>query len=139
MKSIDNIKAKALRIGACDLVSDVEDFASLAKLFFSPQGREFCERHNFPTMTLARRIKTKIKPYDIYVDAGEMTSTKHRIALIGNTHAKVVAKGTEAVYMIILMHGATVEIDASNYAVIKVINISGGEVAIHKDNTTRLL
>lgn len=140
MKKIENIKAKAIEIGACDKIGEVKDFASLAKLFFSPQGREFCENNNFPSLAQWRGVRQGVEPFGIYVNSGDMELCNcHKVALIGKTHAKIKVSGTECVRLIILMHGATAEIEAYNYAVLKVVNISGGEVAIHNDNTTRIL
>lgn len=140
MKKINDIKTKALTIGACDKICGVTDYASLVKLFFSPQGQEFCEANNFPTHSYFKAIKNDVKPYNVFVDCGDMTIANiPHIALVGKTHANIRLSGLDSVYTVMLMHGATAHVEASNYAVIKIVNISGGDVAIHNDNTTKIL
>lgn len=140
MNKINDIKATALSIGACDKICKVTDYASLVKLFFSPQGQEFCETNNFPTHSYFKVIKKDVKPHNVFVDCGQISIfNTPQIALVGKTHAKIKVSGLDSVYTVMLMHGATAEIEASDYAVLKIVNISGGEVAIHNDNTTRIL
>lgn len=140
MERIDDIKTDALNIGACCKIEEVTNYPQLAELFFSAQGREFCERNNFPSIEHFRTIKEEMKPYNIFVDAGDIEiSNTHKIALIGSTHAKIKAKGVQAVHLVMLMHGATAEIEATNYAVVKLVNISGGDVAIRQDIMTKIL
>lgn len=139
MDRIKHIKDKAIGIGACDRVGEVMDYGSFAGVFFSPQGREFCTKHNYPTIELFRAIKDDVKPYRIFVDAGHIeTYHEPNIALVGDTHAKINIRGVDSLYHIVLMHGATAEINITEYAVVKIENISGGEVAIHNDKTTKV-
>lgn len=139
MKRIDDIKAKALGIGACEKIGDVIDYESLIKLFFSPQGREFCYKHNYPTLEVFRSIRDEVKPHRVFVDSGNIEAyNEPYIALVGDTHAKIKVRGVDALYHIVLMHGATAEIEASHYAVVHIQNISGGDVAIHNDKTTKI-
>lgn len=139
MKKIQNIKSDALSIGACDKIGKVVDYKSLVNLFFSPQGREFCEEHNYPSLDMFREISNDVKPHRVFVDAGRIEAyNEPYIALVGDTHAKIKIHGVDCLYHVILMHGATAEIEASHYAVAQIINISGGEVAIHNDKTTKI-
>lgn len=139
MKKLTNIKDLALNIGACDKISKVSDYKSLVDLFFSPQGREFCQNNNYPTLGMFRTIKEDVKPYRVFVDTGSIeTYNEPNIALVGNTHGKIKIRGVDSLYHVILMHGATAEIDISHYAVAQIINISGGYVAIHNDKTTKV-
>jgi hypothetical protein len=139
MHNIENIKDKALNIGACDKIGKVSDYKSLVNLFFSPQGREFCEQHNYPSLAMFREISNKVKPYRVFVDADRIeVYNEPYIALVGDTHAKIKIHGVDCLYHIVLMHGATAEIEVSHYAVVQIMNISGGEVAIHNDKTTKV-
>lgn len=140
MRKIANIKKGAKTIGSCNKIRMVTSYESLVRLFFSPQGREFCETHNYPSLDQFREIREEVHPYNVYVDSGDITTSNiHKIALVGNTHATINAQGVEDVYTIILMHGATANVKATNYAVIHIVNISGGEVAIDTDKTTKIL
>jgi hypothetical protein len=140
MDRINNIKLDALNNGACDKICEVTDYASLVKLFFSPQGREFCEKNNFPTLEYFKAIAKDVKPYNVFVDMSYLELyNRPYVALVGKTHARVVARGVDTVYTIILMHGASAVIDAGHYAVVKIVNISGGDVTIHNDKTAKIL
>lgn len=140
MDRLANIKNEALNIGACCKIDDVDNYTHLAELFFSAQGREFCQRNNFPTLEQFKQVKEEILPYNIFIDKGDIEiSNTHKIALIGSTHAKIKARGVDSVHLIILMHGATADIEVTNYAVVKIVNISGGEVTTKQDIMTRIL
>lgn len=139
MKKIAHIKDIAQQIGACDKITGVTGYESLVQLFFTPQGREFCRSHNYPTIVLFESISDDVRPYNVFVNRGDIeVYNVHNIALIGNTHAKIKMRGVDDIYRVLLMHGATAEIEASHYAVGIVDNISGGDVAIHNDKTTKV-
>ena len=139
MSKIEDIRVEALALGACDKVVDVTDYKSLANLFFSPQGREFCAKHNYPSLEMFRKIKGGAKPYRVFVDAGDIVACNEpNIAIVGNTHARIKIRGVDSLYHIVVMHGATAEIFVEHYAVVEILNISGGEVAIHNDKTTKV-
>lgn len=133
---IKKIQNAALELGACDKIEKVSGFPSLVRLLFSPQGAEFCEKHNFPDLATLQNIKSEVKKYGVFIDCGEITlRSRQNTCLVGNTHATIKASGVNYAHTIILMHGASATIEASRYAVVKVINISGREVKINKDNT----
>lgn len=139
MNHIDNIKTEALGIGACAKIGDVADYESLVNLFFSPQGREFCRNNNYPSLEVFRKIKEGVRPYRVFVDAGDIeVYNEPYIALVGDTHAKIKIRGVESLYHILLMHGATADVSARHYAVVSIENISGGDVAIDNDKTTKV-
>lgn len=132
---LENIKSSALETGACKKINRVKGFPSLIKLMFSPQGIEFCEKYNFPSLEVFREDKEQVKDLNILVDAGDIEpSSRKYICLVGDTQATIHVSGVEHTHTIILMHGAKATINASNYAVVKVVNISG-EYSINKDNT----
>lgn len=45
---VHDIMQKAISLGACCESGKATDWKSLCWLFFSPQGREFCEHNNYP-------------------------------------------------------------------------------------------
>ena len=49
-KNLEEIRISALRGGACRKVMRIHDFPELIKLMFTPQGIEFCQDHNFPSV-----------------------------------------------------------------------------------------
>lgn len=137
---ISAIQTAALSLGACDKINDVDGWTSLVGLFFTSQGQEFCEEHNFPTIETFRKIKDNVSAHGVYVDCGniELPSQPHT-CLVGDTHATIKASGVKHIHTILLMHGASATINASNYAVVRVVNISGRSVEIDKDNTVKVL
>lgn len=139
MDRINDIRSRALGIGACEKIGDIQDYQSLVKVFFSPQGREFCHKNNYPTLEVFRAIREDVKPHRVFVDAGDIeVYNEPYIAIVGDTHARIKIRGVDALYHIVLMHGATAEIDIEHYAVVQIMNISGGDVAIHNDKTTKV-
>lgn len=137
---IKEIQNAALELGACDKIEKVSGFPSLVRLLFSSQGAEFCEKHNFPDLATLQSIKSEVKSHGVFVDCGDITlRSRQNTCLAGKTHATIKASGVNYTHTIILMHGASATIEASGYAVLKVVNISGGEIKINKDNTVVIL
>lgn len=140
MDTINNVMKSALRLGACAKSEGVSDWKSLVWLFFTPQGREFCEKHNFPSIEMFREMKGEISRHNVFVDAGNIVcANRADIALVGNTSAELTYSGVECTHKVVLMHGAKVRIKASNYAVVLIVNIGGCEVEIEKDETAVIL
>lgn len=135
-ETFQSIIHSAYALGACDKLSKVTDYRSLITAFFSPQGQEFCQKHNYPSIDVWRSIQQDLRPFNIYLDQGEVRIRgEKQICLIGGTTAHIEVSGVRHVHTVILMHGANADISASNYAVLKVVNISGGRICIHKDKT----
>lgn len=140
MKNVNEIMQSASSLGACNKSSSVSDWKSLSWLFFTPQGREFCEENNFPTLEMFRGMSSEIENYGVHVDAGTVRlSNDDKVALIGNTEGELVFSDNTRVHKVILMHGAKAKVTASNYAVILLVNIGNCEVEIIKDETVVIL
>lgn len=140
METVNEIMKAALLQGACAKSNGVTDWKSLCWLFFSPQGREFCEENNFPDIRMFREMKDHVREYGVFVDTGTICRVNDaNIGLIGDTTAELTYSGVETVHKVILMHGAKARIKASDYAVITLVNIGGCEVEIEKDNTVVIL
>lgn len=138
---IDEIMKSAALLGACSGSGKVSDWKSLAWLFFSPQGREFCEEKNFPELPMFREMKRHgISELGVFVDEGNVCRSNDKdIALVGDTCGELKFDENNVVHKIILMHGAKARIKASNYAVLLIVNIGGCEVEIDKDKTVVVL
>lgn len=138
-KSIDAIRTMALQTGACRKINRVQDFPELIKLMFTPQGIEFCQDHNFPAVEVFRENRSNLQGLEVYVDAGNITlKGKEYICLVGDTKATIEASRPQFTHTIILMHGARAKINAKDYAVLNIANISG-EYRINKDGTVIVL
>ena len=138
-KSVDAIRAMALQTGACKKINRVQDFPELIKLMFTPQGIEFCQDHNFPSVEVFRKNRDSLERLGVYVDAGNIAlKGKEYVCIVGDTDATIEAAGTKFIHTIILMHGARVKINAKDYAVLNIVRI-GGEYSIKKDGTVIVL
>ena len=140
MKTVNDIMKSASSFGACSKSNKVSDWKSLAWIFFTPQGREFCEDNNFPSMEMFQGMKDNISEFGVLVDSGNIVRKNAvNIGLIGNTSAELVYDDNTVVHKVVLMHGAKARIKAVNYAVILLVNIGNCEVEIDKDNTAIVL
>lgn len=129
--------AKAL--GACRKTDGITTAEQLAALYFSPQGREFCLKHNYPTLPMWQEIKATIPNLEdmgIYIDAGAIElQDKETIALVGETRAVAKFDRNNSVFRVMILHGATAEIEATNYSVFEVETDKTGKATIIKDKT----
>lgn len=138
---IDEIMKSAALQGACIGPGKVRDWKSLVWLFFSPQGREFCEERNFPPLPMFREMKRHgISELGVFVDEGDVFRFNDRdIALVGDTCGELKFDENNVVHKVIFMHGAKARITASNYVVLLIVNVGGCEVTIDKDETVVVL
>lgn len=127
----------AKKLGACKESGKATDWRSLAWLFFSPQGVEFCKQHNFPSLDTFRDMDEIISSLGVYVDRN-CNLTNANAALVGDSQSELYFTGTEKPYKVILMHGAKVNIHAGMYAVVRIENISG-EYEVFNDGTATIL
>lgn len=140
MKTVNEIMQSASLLGACAKSNGVSDWKSLTWLFFSPQGREFCEENNFPSLEMFRGMKDNVAEYGVLVDGGRVSRKNDaNVALIGDTTAELEYDGNAVVHKVVLMHGAKARIKACHYAVILLVNIGNCEVEIEKDSTVVIL
>lgn len=140
MKAIDEILQKALLLGACNKSNGVTDWKTLVWLFFSPQGIEFCEKNNFPTLEIFKEIGENVEPFNVFVDAGlQKRSNDSHVGLIGDTEGELYFDDNTKVHKVVVMHGAKAKIILRNFAVVRLYNIGENEVKIHKDKTSVVL
>lgn len=135
--NISEILSNAVKLGACEASGKATDWKSLAWLFFSPQGVEFCKRHNYPSLGVFRQMDGVISSLGVYVDSTH-NATNEDIAVVGDSQSELHFSGAEKPYKVILMHGAKAKIYAGMYAVVKVENISG-EYEVFNDGTATIL
>lgn len=139
MIEVKDIMQKAIGLGACAQSGKATDWKSLVWLFFSPQGREFCKDNNYPSIDMFRSMAEHVRPYGVYVEETAFIRNND-VALIGDSgHASELSfSGTDRAYKVILMHGAQARIHVSNYAVVRLENISGSYEIIN-DGTGEVL
>lgn len=124
---------KRLNIGAdCDWFSQTQltNLEDLVEVFYHPQGVEFCQSHNYPSLEILRTFKNlRVERFGVYIDAGRISlHNPERVILIGTTTADITCdKGGSN---IIVMHNAGADITASDWAVVRVHYNDGCEVSI---------
>lgn len=133
---VKDVIDKAIGLGACEQSGKATDWKSLVWLFFSPQGREFCQDNNYPSLNMFRAIKENIEAYGVHVEEDTKAVNTDK-AIVGGT-AELTYNGTSKSYKVIIMHGACVRIKVGNYAVVRVENISGS-FTVENDGTGRIL
>lgn len=136
---VKDIIQEAVRRGACSASGKATDWRSLVRLFFSPQGREFCKENNYPDMDRFRQMKEHVRPYGVYVEETAFARNQDA-ALAGDSGqpSELSFSGTGKAYKVILMHGAKAIVHVGQYAVVRLENF-GGEYEIINDGTGEVL
>ena len=138
--NVNDIIKKAISLGACNESGKASDWKSLCWLFFSPQGREFCEESNFPSLKMFQGMKRDVYKYGVYVDSGDISLfNQSNIGVIGDTYANIIINDNTKVHKIMLMHGGKAIINIGNYAVALIVNVGDCEVNVINDGTARIL
>ena len=138
MMGIDDIQKSALSLGACDLVKFLNSIEDAVELLMTPQGREFALKTGFPTLEVWRANAEKVNATPrVFLDTLNVNVGNHDCVAIGNTKLHVNLNGVDQLYHVIAMHGAEVEINASNYAVVTVTSIKA-TVRITNDGTANV-
>lgn len=141
MSTITEILTSAIQQGACEKATKATDWKTLCWLLFSPQGAEFVERHNFPSIEQFRAIDNEhIADFGVYVDKGKISRANDScIALIGDTRGELVFDDNTKVHKVIVMHGAEAFIVVRNYAVVRLYNIGNNKVDINRQDRAVVL
>ena len=116
MIEVKDILNKAIGLGACSQSSKATDWKSLVWLFFSPQGCEFCKSINYPSLEMFRSMKGNVESFGVHIEENVKAVNEDK-AIIG---------------------GGNVRIKISNYAVVRIENISGNYEIIN-DGTGKVL
>lgn len=136
MTGINDIKKSALALGACDKINNIRSISDAINLLETPQGREFALKTGFPSLELWRETACCVYlPEIVLLDMEEDNSCENDDCIvIGDTVLKCTFNQPDKLHHIMTMHGAKVEIHASNYAVINVTSINS-TVTIKNDGT----
>lgn len=136
----DVIKA-AIAKGACSESGKASDWKSLAWLMFTPQGREFCEDRQFPSLEMWREMSPSLNDdLPVVIDRNIRADNPADLALVGTSLAEVTYSGTDRVHKLILMHGAKALVRTTGYAVVLIVTIGDGcSVQLETDETAKIL
>lgn len=105
-------------LGACGMAKAILDERSAADTLYKPQGIEFCANQDYPKAAqIDASLRALMQKFGIFVDCGDIRiEGQHRLCFIGRCRARVKATGCDALYTILALDGAEVEIEASMYA-----------------------
>ena len=138
MTGNNDIRRLAIALGACDKVESIKSVSDAVDLLMTPQGREFALKTGFPTLEVWRANVEKVNATPrVFLDTLNVNVGNHNCVAIGNTKLHVNLNGVDQLYHVIAMHGAEVEINASNYAVVTVTSIKA-TVRITNDGTAKV-
>ena len=137
---IKQIHSDALTLGACDKITGQEDLNGIIRLLFSPQGRGFCIKHQFPSRKVFRQfLKYHPEKHGVYIDAGKITLDEPKnVYLVGKTTATITFEETEG-HNVCLMHGARAVIHAGGYSVVNIKKDVDSTAEIHRTGRARVL
>lgn len=127
MTKEDRIYVQAKKLGICPVMKGGENTEELIRLFFTPQGVEFCSKHNFPSMSELEPFRgIKAERNGFYINTPVIAKNLEKIALFGiETVAELEYDDPTKRHEVVVMHGASVKIKASGYAVVFVTNAGG--------------
>ena len=130
----------AKKLSECTMFKGYETLEEMISMMFSAKGAEFLTKFNFPDIETFRKfIKYDPERFGVFIDKGEIAlSQEKNIFVVGNTIARVKCDQT-ALYRIIAMHGASVEIEASGYSVIKIEKDGISKININKTEFAKIL
>ena len=142
MRVIDDIKELARTYGACNKVESINSIADAVGLLLTPQGREFALKTGFPTYEVWREVwdllpadeEPRINGIHILVDSVRMIMHNEDAIVVGLSKLLVDFNRPDKLHHVIAMHGAEVEIQASNHSVITVTNV-GAKVSVINDGS----
>lgn len=138
MRGTEDIKRTALALGACGKAERINTTEDAIALLMSPQGREFALKTGFPDLETWRGHREDANRCPgTYVDTRNVFASNHDTIAIGDAEVRVTLNRGDKLYHIMAMHGARVEIQASNYAVATVTAIDA-TVRVTNDGTARV-
>lgn len=124
----------------CKMFRGDETLEELVNLMFTPRGIEFLTRFHFPSLNTFRRfLRYKPERFGVYIDAGKIAlSDTERAFLVGNTTAYI-KYGKTALNRLYMMHGATANITAKGFSVVKIERDATTDLDVNIEDNARLL
>lgn len=124
----------------CSMFKGTETVEEVLALFMTPQGIEFCTKHSFPAIEMCRKFKGETaERFGIFVESDAHVENLPIVVLVGNCHAELEYNDPNKRHQVVLMHGASARIKASNWAVVFVNNASEGSVEIEATDNAKVL
>lgn len=144
-QAIQNIISQFKTGRDCGMVKGDETLQELIGLLLTPKGIEHCTKYNLPTLEVIESIPPEElnshPEVQVILNGGNCTAQpKEALVLIGDTNCHVeVSQLQDKATEIILLHGATLHLTATNYAVVQVTKAEGCEVSFTADETAKVV
>lgn len=107
---------------ACERYSNISTHKEAKEALLSPQGREFLLKSGFPTLSYLRDNKDEFNQFEgVFIDAGVVATDSHEVIVAGETNLTIHAKKPEKLYKIVNLYGGVVNLYASEYAVVTLL------------------
>lgn len=121
-QALQYIKDKAKVLGACEeaRLDSITNEAKLIQLLFTPQGREFCKRHRFPSVRAIRALAPS--KYIIQEDMPKPIRIYGNKVFVGCRNSLRIS-ARNRLHRVILMHGAELDIEVGAYCAVTICQI----------------
>lgn len=124
----------------CSMLNGTESIEEALKLFITPQGIEFCTKHAFPAIEMCRRFKgPTAESLGVFIEQNVSARNLPMVFLVGKCHAELEYDDNTSGHQVILMHGASAHIKASDWAVVYVNTEGGGEATVEIADNAKVL
>lgn len=137
----DSIRESATGMGACEKGKKAQG-EEIAKIAFTPQGMEFCCRHDFPKESDIKDIPGEEQERQGFfcrkTDGGRVRIETDRtdICILGDCDAEVVCSREDKLYHILVLDRARVKVIMQGYSVASIYCGASAEAeAITTDNS----
>ena len=139
MKSFGNLITTAKNLGACTRLNKEMGADELSTLLFTPQGREFCTRNDFPKSQDLNHIPDNILiSYKIFKGLNGLKFENPNDICLVNSDAEIIIANPEELNHIVLLENSCLKLKVSNYAVVSVDIAQSSYVEIIKDKTSKV-
>ncbi len=132
----EEVTARAKERGACGLIEGCTSWRDLARVLKTPQGREFCMEHDWPSIEEWRGIKRGcpgLENLGIYVDCGAMKGRVGEFTLLaGETAADLIFGSNKGIQRVMAMHGARARVRLEGWAVAEIRADAKSRIEIEK-------
>lgn len=121
--------------GHCGMVTDETTLPQMIELIKTPKGGEHCTKHNLPTLDILTALRDQAPEYWYIERQGSQLRNPHIVILAGHTTtARIEVDGTNECQLIML-HGATADITARDFATVRIDRAEDTTITIHKEDT----
>lgn len=137
MMEYDSLIKTAYSLGACSRLTNNMQDEELAKLLFTPQGREFCVTNDFPKSQDINHVPDNILILNRIFKgkSGLLFHNPVNVCLV-NSDAEIKIKKPEILHHIVLLDKSCLKLIATNHCVVSVDVSRSSYVEIEEDSSS---